>query len=67
MKSPETTATASSQKHSDDFTFGIGDASRDVKDFITITKLLQQSPTKVEVSVTDSKDPKRTLHFSRSL
>jgi hypothetical protein len=49
-----------------DFTFGIGDASRDVKDFITITRLLQQSPTKIAVSVTDAKDPKSALRFAFS-
>jgi hypothetical protein len=60
----EKTDTALSPKGSDDFTFGIGDAIKDLKDFIAISRLLQKSPTKIEVIVTDSKDPKRTLHFS---
>lgn len=47
-----------------DFTFGIGDPSRDVKDFLTITKLLRQSPSKIEITVTDFADAKRILHFT---
>ena len=64
LQGPEKADPASSPKEPDDFTFGIGDASREVKDFITITRLLQHSPTKIEVTVTDAKDPKRVLHFS---
>ncbi len=63
LHSPEKPG-ATASKGSDDFTFGIGDASRDVNDFITITKLLQQSPTKIEVTVSDAKDAKRALHFA---
>ena len=63
LDAPGATAAASSRKGSDDFTFGVGDSIPDVKDFITITKLLQQSPTKIEGTVTDSKNPKHILHF----
>lgn len=47
-----------------DFTFGVGNPTRDVKEFITITKLLRQSPSKIEITVTDFTDAKRTLHFT---
>jgi transcriptional regulator with XRE-family HTH domain len=37
---------------------------KNLKDFIAITDLLQKSPSKIEVSVTDFTTPKRTLHFN---
>ena len=37
---------------------------RSLKDFIAITDLLQKSPSKIEVLVTDFTTPKRTLHFN---
>jgi hypothetical protein len=63
---PETKMDASALNDSADFTFGIGGSNedKDLKDFIAITDLLQKSPSKIEVSVTDFTTPKRTLHFN---
>lgn len=61
---PETKMDASSLNDSADFTFVIGDPMRSLKDFIAITDLLQKSPSKIEVTVTDFTNPKRTLHFN---
>jgi hypothetical protein len=63
LKAPGTGDPISSSKNPDDFTFGIGDASRDVKDFIAIAGLLRKPEAKLEVTVTDSKDAKRQLRF----
>jgi hypothetical protein len=61
---PETKIDASSLNDSADFTFVVGDPMMRLKDFITITDLLQKSPSKIEVTVTDFTNPKRTLHFN---
>jgi hypothetical protein len=58
----EDTKTAPTTSH--DFTFIIGSTTGNLKDYIAITKLLQQAPTKIEVTVTDSKNPKRLLRFA---